>query len=49
MTDEEKNEWCKKRNGFGAIILEPSLYEVVETAGIDMRWYIKSKPIEVEG
>jgi len=37
------------RRRYCAIILTPSLYEVVETAGLDMRWYIKSKPIEIEG
>jgi hypothetical protein len=45
MTDEEKNEWCKRRNGMGAVILPPSLYTTAEKAGVDMRWHIISKPI----
>lgn len=45
MSDEEKHEWCKKRNGMGAIIIPPSLYDYAEQIGYDMRWYVKSKPV----
>ena len=45
MTDAEKNEWAKKRNGIGATILPPLMYDLFESNGYDMRWYIRSMPI----
>ena len=45
MTDTEKHEWCKQRDGFGAVILPSSLYRRIEELGYDMRWYVMSKPI----
>jgi len=45
VTDAQKHEWSKQRNGIGAIILPPSLYDAAERAGVDMRYFVKAKPI----
>lgn len=48
MTDAEKHADCRKRWGaeFSAVFLPPSLYEAAERAGVDMRDYVKQRPID---
>jgi hypothetical protein len=45
LTDEEKHAWCKMRNGIGAVFVPPALYDAAESAGMDMRWYVRAAMI----
>lgn len=45
MTDEEKHEWCRAHGWPSAVLLHPTLYEKAERLGVDMRWYVETKPI----
>lgn len=43
ISDAAKHAWCKERNGLGAVILSPNLYDAAEAAGYDMRYYVPAR------
>jgi hypothetical protein len=45
VTDEEKHAFCIWRTGFCATFISPSLYKQAEREGLDMRRFVKNRPM----
>jgi hypothetical protein len=44
-TDDEKHAFCRQRGYPSAVFVPSSLYDAAEKQGIDMRYYVKQRPI----
>jgi hypothetical protein len=45
VTDEEKHAYCRRRTSCCATYIPPRMYDQAERLGVDMRIYVKTRPI----